>query len=112
MSANRETAPYEAIVRLAERELELAGEGRYTEMAQLGHQRDALLASLPSPPPQSARDALTRALLIQRRVSIELIQRREAVLISLRRLELRARAARGYGDSMAVTRRPRWTVRG
>ena len=53
-----DAAPYEAIVRLAERELELAGEGRYEEIAQLGRERAQLLAALPAAPPSIAREAL------------------------------------------------------
>lgn len=100
-----ETAPYEAIVRLAERELELAGEGRYDEIAQLAHQRAQLLATLPTPPPSSARDPLERALMVQRRVTIELLRQQEEVLLGLRRVELSRRTARGYGDSLGAPRR-------
>jgi hypothetical protein len=100
MSAPSETAAYEAIVGLAERELELAADGRYHELAQLAHQREQLMARLPSPPPRAARDALTRALLIQRRVTIELLRRREQVVLAARRLELQRRAARGYAGTL------------
>ena len=91
---------------MGERELELAAAGRYAEMAQLAHQREQLLAVLPSPPPESARGPLTRALLIQRRVSIELLRAREQVLLSLRRIELTRRTAHGYGRSTGEQRRP------
>jgi hypothetical protein len=103
-AGTEETAPYEAIVRLAERELELAGEGRYDEIAQLAHQRAQLLAALPTPPPLCARDALERALMMQRRVTIELLRRQEEVLLGLRRVELSRRTARGYGDSIGAPR--------
>ena len=97
-------ASYEAIVGLAERELELAADGRYDEMAQLARQRQQLLASLPSVPPAGARDALTRALLIQQRVTIELLRRREQVVLATRRVELGRRGARGYGRSLPRAR--------
>ena len=45
-----EPGPYEAVVGMAEHELVLAAEGGYAEMAQLAHQRQELLATLPSPP--------------------------------------------------------------
>jgi hypothetical protein len=99
--ASAELAPYAALRRLAERELELAGEGRYNEMAQLGCQRAQIVASLPPRPPAAARDILERALALQRRVTIELFHRRERVLLSLRRVEHSKRAARGYGGALA-----------
>ena len=104
--ATPEPGPYEAVVGMAERELELAVLGRYTEMAQLAHQREQLLAILPSPPPANARDPLSRALLIQRRVSIELLRAREHVLLALRRIELTRRTAHGYGRSTGEQPRP------
>ena len=94
-------APYDAIHRLAERQLELAGEGRYTEVVQLSRQSAQLLAGLGSPRPPGARDALERALALQRRITIELHHHREAILINLRRIELTRRAARGYGSSLS-----------
>ncbi|MGA2470942.1 MAG: hypothetical protein ABSG64_09660 [Solirubrobacteraceae bacterium] len=97
-------APYAALIRIAELELELAGEGRYVEIAQLDRQRQQVLRSLPAKPPRGARDYLERALAIQRRVTIELLRRREQVLLSLRRLELGTRTARGYARTMAVRR--------
>jgi len=112
LGGGEQTAPYEAIVALAERELELAADGAYAEMAQLAAQRDQLLAILPVPAPPAARDALTRALLIQRRVTIELLRRREQVLLSARRVELQKRTARGYGGALASGRAPRVHARG
>jgi hypothetical protein len=100
-------APYEALVRIAERELELAGEGRYDELAQLSRQRAAVMRALPKPAPALARDPLERALALQRRVSIELLRRREQVLLSLRRVEISKRAASGYARAMPARRRER-----
>jgi hypothetical protein len=81
-------------------------------MTQLAAQRSQLLDALPAPPPAQARDALTRALLIQRRVTIELLRRREAVVLAARRVELRQRAARGYGSSVGTSRRSRVQAKG
>jgi hypothetical protein len=105
MSRAAALASYEALVRIAELELELAGDGRYDELAQLRGQRAKVLESLPKPPPAGARDALERALAIQRRVTIELLRRREHVLLSLRRVEISKRTANGYARSMAAGRR-------
>jgi hypothetical protein len=98
-------APYEGLVRIAELELELAGEGRYDELAQLGRQRDEIMGSLPRPAPPGAREPLERALAIERRVGIELRRRREQVLLSLRRVEVSKRTASGYARAMPGKRR-------
>jgi hypothetical protein len=107
MSARRTgaaLAPYEALVRIAERQLELAGQGRYVELAQLSSQRDEVMRQLPRPAPEGAREVLERALAMQRRLSIELIRRREHVLLSLRRVEMSRRAASGYARSLPSKR--------
>jgi hypothetical protein len=97
-------APYAALLRLAELALALAGECRYEELAQLEYQSAQIVGRLPARPPAQARDLLTRAALMQRNVTIELLRRREQVLLNLRRVELSARAAQGYGQAVA---RPR-----
>jgi hypothetical protein len=107
-----DAAPYEAIVRLAERELELAGEGRYDEIAQLARERAQLLAALPAAPPSIAREALERALEVQRRVTVELLHRHEEVLLGLRRIELSRRTAREYGDPIGAPRGNRLDAEG
>ncbi len=102
--ANAETLEYEAILRLTELELELVGEGRYSEVSQLQRQRTQILEGLSRPRPAGARELLERSLAMQTRVSIELLRRREQILIGLRRIELSSRAARGYGRSLPQPR--------
>jgi hypothetical protein len=89
-------APYETLARIVERELELIGEGRLDELAALKAERAALVATLPETPPACARPALERAALLQRRVAIEIVRRREAVVLELARLEQVRRTAQGY----------------
>ena len=43
-----ETAPYEALARMIERELELIGRGDHDALAALGSERDALIATSPT----------------------------------------------------------------
>jgi len=93
-------APYKALVRIAKLELELAGEGRYSEIAQLAAQHAQVMQALPATAPRAAREQLERALAMQRRVSVELLRRREQVLLSLRRIELAMRTAQGYGRTL------------
>jgi hypothetical protein len=89
-------APYERLADSFERELELVGEGRLDEVAQLVADRDALIATLPATPPASARPALERAQLMSTRVMIEIVRRRDAVLADLGRVAQGDRTARGY----------------
>jgi hypothetical protein len=96
MSAPAST-PYDALVEMIERELELAGQGRFDDLAELAASREAFRASLPATPPASARAALERANLMQQRLEIELLRGREAVLLELAEIERGRRMARGYG---------------
>ncbi|HJS96664.1 MAG TPA: hypothetical protein VJ741_20515 [Solirubrobacteraceae bacterium] len=98
------TEPYEALARSLERELELIGHGGLDELAALHAERAALLAGLPAVPPAEARPALQRAALINKRVEIEILRRREALLRESANVERVDRTARGY--AAAVESRP------
>jgi hypothetical protein len=91
-----DAAAYETLARSLERELELIGEGRFEEIAQLHAERSALLESLPAVPPPGARPALQRAALMNKRVEIEILRRREALLLESATVERVDRTARGY----------------
>jgi len=99
-----EAAPYETLARSIERELELIGGGSFDELAALHAERAALLESLPPIPPDCARPALQRAALISKRVEIEIMRRREALLLDAANVERVSRTARGYAP--AVDNRP------
>jgi hypothetical protein len=92
--------PYEALARSLERELELIGEGALDELSALHAERDALLASLPPAPPADARPALQRAALMNKRVEIEILRRREALMLESANVERVGRTARGYAASV------------
>lgn len=94
-----DAAPYEALARSIERELELIGEGRLDELAVLHAERAALIGDLPEVPPMAARPALQRAALLNKRVEIEILRYREALLLDLANVELVARTARGYAPA-------------
>jgi len=64
--------PYEAILELAERELELAGDGRIEDLRALAEEWDQLTAGLPARPPASARRPLERAAALHRSTSATL----------------------------------------
>jgi hypothetical protein len=94
--SSAETAPYEALARMIERELELVGTGDHDALAALKCERDALISGLPEIPPASARPALQRAALMNKRVEIEIMRRREALLLEFANVERVDRTARGY----------------
>ena len=89
-------APYERLARILERELEALGAGRLDELDTLRAEREALIATLPEAPPTCARPALERASLTQKRVEIEIIRRREAIVLELAQVEQVRRVAEGY----------------
>jgi hypothetical protein len=91
-----DAAPYETLARNIERELELLGGGSFDELAALYAERAALLESLPATPPAGARPALQRAALMNKRVEIEILHRREALIAESANVERVERTARGY----------------
>jgi len=92
--------PYEALARSLERELELIGAGALDELAALHAERAALLEALPAVPPAEARPALQRAALMNKRVEIEILRRREALMIEAANVERVGRTARGYAATV------------
>jgi hypothetical protein len=88
--------PYEAILELAERELQLARDGRIEDLRSLAPQWDALTAGLPKRPPASARTPLERAAALHERTSATLQCLREALLCDMRTTARASRAAHGY----------------
>ncbi len=91
-----QTAPYEALARLIERELELICSRDYAALETLKSEREALIANLPATPPASARPALQRAALMNKRLEIEILRLREALLLDAANVERVGRTARGY----------------
>jgi len=94
--SSAETAPYEALARMIERELELVEAGDYEALDKLNSEREALISTLPEAPPASARPALQRAALMNKRVEIEIVRLREALLLEFANVERAVRTARGY----------------
>jgi hypothetical protein len=88
--------PYQAILELAERELQLARDGRIEDLRSLAPQWDALTADLPEQPPISARGPLERAAALHERTSATLQCLREGLLCDLRTTARASRAAHGY----------------
>src|SRR3954471_10868991 len=88
--------PYERILELGELELELVKGQRWEELAQLGAEREQLIASLPPLAPRAANEPLERAAVMQQRVSAELARSIALAREGLGRLDRGRRAAAGY----------------
>jgi hypothetical protein len=93
-------SPYDALVDLAERELELVSAGDTERLPEIAQRRDALLASLPPVPPPAAKPALERTLELQESVTAVLQQRRDEIAGDLRRLTHGRTAMRGYAPAV------------
>jgi hypothetical protein len=90
--------PYTAILELAERELQLARDGRIEDLRSLAGEWDELTADLPPQPPPAARGPLERAAVLHERTSATLQCLREALLCDLRTTARASRAAHGYAE--------------
>jgi hypothetical protein len=95
-SQQPQTAPYEALARMIERELELICTRDYDALEKLKSEREALIAGLPARPHSPARPALQRAALMNKRLEIEILRLREALLLDAANVERVGRTARGY----------------
>jgi hypothetical protein len=91
-----EQDPYERLLEMIEQELELAGQGRFVELHRASLDRSAFSEGLPAVPPASATAAIERALLLHKRLQIELQRGREALLRQAHSLARGERADRGY----------------
>ncbi len=88
--------PYQALLDLAERELELARDGRIEDLRALAPQWDAIAAQLPTHPPPAARGPLQRAAALHARTDATLRCLREAMLCDMNATARASRAAHGY----------------
>ncbi|HYM55139.1 MAG TPA: hypothetical protein VES97_07230 [Solirubrobacteraceae bacterium] len=93
-------APYEAIRRHAELELELAGRGELDRLAAMGERWGELTGDLPARPPAGAGPLLEGANLIHERTRIELIRLREALMSDLATATQARRTVDGYAGQL------------
>ena len=105
MTSDRTDDPYQQLAALIELELQLVAERRFDELLALKRRRAELQASLPASPPATAGPELQRCALLHRRVEIELLRVREAVLEELAGVRHAQRAASGYAPVRASGRR-------
>ncbi len=92
--------PYEAILRHAELELELAGRGEVDQLLALGERWEQLTRDLPARAPASAGPLLERAKLIHERTRIELIRLRETLLPELATAARARQTLDGYAGQL------------
>jgi hypothetical protein len=99
-----ETAQYERLAELAERELALVTAfepSRIGELVALQQTRTTLAAALPARPPAAARSALLRAHECQQRTSAALTVLCDQMGHELGDVDRGRQAARGYGTGAA-----------
>jgi hypothetical protein len=105
MTSERSDDPYQQLSALIELELQLVAERRFDELLALKRRRAELQASLPAIPPATAGPELERCALLHKRVEIELLRVREAVLEELAGVRHAQRAAEGYAPVRSSGRR-------
>jgi hypothetical protein len=93
---NDPQAPYERLLALGICQLELARDGRLTELAACQAASAELMRTLPDTPPPQAQAALERCLLLEQHLEAELSNARQAALTALSELRRAQRAATGY----------------
>jgi hypothetical protein len=93
-----EQAPFQKLIKLIERELELAGQGRVQELKAAVAETGKYMASLPSPAPSSALPLVERAKALRGRVTIETERLRESIGLARAARRRSRRIARQYGQ--------------
>ncbi len=94
----RETAPFERLIKMIERELELAGQGRVQELREAVAKTGAYMATLPTPAPAAARALVLRAQALRGRVTIEAQRLKENIEISQASVRTARRISRKYAQ--------------
>jgi hypothetical protein len=97
VSTAEEQAPFQRLIKLIERELELAGQGRIEELNDAVEQTGLYMANLPVPAPSSAQALVLRAEALRGRVTIETKRLGESIVHSRTSLQRARRISRRYG---------------
>lgn len=96
-----EQAPFHTLIKMIERELELAGQGLLDEFQQAVAETGAFMATLPAPAPQSAEPLVLRADALRGRVTIEAMRLKESIARSRTTMRRARKIARRYGGPRA-----------
>ena len=79
MTTDAEQAPFHTLIKMIERELELAGQGLLDELQQAVDETGTYMATLPTPAPASAESLVLRADALRGRVTIEATRLKESI---------------------------------
>jgi hypothetical protein len=79
VTAAAEQAPFHTLIKMIERELELAGQGLLDELQQAVEETGAYMATLPTPAPASAESLVLRADALRGRVTIEATRLKDSI---------------------------------
>ncbi len=105
MTNQEELRAFQTLVKMIERELELAGRGEIAELQAAVAETGAYLKTLPMPPPESARALIERARAMRARVTIEADRLSDSIAISRSNLRRRRSVARTYQQPAPARRR-------
>jgi hypothetical protein len=99
-----ELVPFHRLVKLVERELELAEAGQTAELREAVAETGAFMQTLPDPAPESARTLIERARGIRGRVTIDAERLREGIGAARATHRRRKTVARTYAPQRAGNR--------
>jgi hypothetical protein len=102
VSPAEEQAPFHALVKMIEREIELADQGLLEELQIAVARTGEYIATLPSPAPESAQHLVLRADALRGRVTVETERIRERIARSRTTLRRARKIARRYGGPRAA----------
>lgn len=102
MTVAEEQAPFHTLIKMIERELDLAQRGLLDELTEAVAETGSFMATLPSPAPASAESLVFRADMLRSRVAIETTAIRESVARSRTTLRRARKIARRYGGPRAT----------
>jgi hypothetical protein len=97
VSTAEEQAPFQALVKMIEHEIELADQGLLDELQVAVAQTGEYIATLPSPAPESAEHLVLRADALRGRVTAETERIKEGIARSRTTLRRARKIARRYG---------------
>ena len=95
-------APYARLVELARREYELVLQDDFDGLERVGTERAALIATLPSKAPESAKPALIEAARIQAQTTAALNHARSLLAREMNAVERGRETAAGYSRATAT----------
>jgi hypothetical protein len=95
-SSDSSLAPYAAMVRLGEQQLEVARQGELGGLEPLEQAWQALVADAPPEPPAAAAAALEAAAALSGQTTAQLKRMQEALLCDIAVTARASKAARGY----------------